>query len=77
MDVSEKRNGCVGQDELPATWQSSWPLKIIWLSVKRGMVGLVSKEYLLLTVFLTIKNYMAVSEKRNGWVGQDGIPTTL
>jgi hypothetical protein len=34
------------------------------------MIGLVSKEYLLLTVYLTIKNYMAVNEKRNGWVGQ-------
>ncbi len=29
-----------------------------------------------LAVFLTIKNYMAINEKRNGWVGQDGIPAT-
>jgi hypothetical protein len=42
--------------------------------MKRGMVGLVSKEYLLLAVFLATKNYMDVTGKRNGWVDQDGIP---
>jgi hypothetical protein len=41
--------------------------------MKRGMVGLVRMEYLCVAVFLTTKNHMPVSKKRNGWVGQDGI----
>jgi hypothetical protein len=47
MAINEKRNGWVGQNGIPAIRQSSWPIKIIWLSMKRGMVGMVRMEYLL------------------------------